>query len=149
MPYKTDEQGISMREMEQVMTNSGSTPETLQAPELTPAGTNWNLPELLERVDNDRAFLVELLNIFREDSRVAMEQAQEALSKQDLPALERKAHTLKGMLRNLLMGRAAQAASELEIAARQGSAQDCRALLAQVRAALDQLAPEVEAQMQR
>jgi HPt (histidine-containing phosphotransfer) domain-containing protein len=94
--------------------------------------TNWNLSELLERLDNDRAFL-ELLAVFRQDSHVALEQARDALSKQDLATLERSAHTLKGMLRNLLMEHAAKIASELELAARQGRPQDSGPLLRQLR----------------
>jgi two-component system, sensor histidine kinase and response regulator len=134
--------------MGRVIMNSKSVPETVQTENVTPAGTNWNLPELLERLDNDRAFLTELLTVFRQDNHVAVEQAQDALSKQDLSTLERKAHSLKGMLRNLLMERAANIASELELAARQGRAQDCVPLFAQLRAALEQLAPEVDAQIQ-
>jgi len=39
-------------------------------------------------------------------------------------------------------------ASELELAARQGTAQECVAILSQLQAALEQLSPEVDAQMQ-
>lgn len=138
---------ILKHEMERVLMNSKPTPETPHGQELT-AETSWNLPELLERLDNDRAFLAELLTIFCQDSRVAMKQAQDALSKPDLSSLERKAHTLKGMLRNLLMGHAAKLASDLESAARQGRAQDCALLFAQLQNSIEKLAPEIDAQMQ-
>jgi two-component system, sensor histidine kinase and response regulator len=135
-------------EMERVIMNDKSVPETLARQEVGSQETNWSLPELLERLENDRAFLVELLAVFRQDSHVALEQAQDALSKRDMSTLERRAHSLKGMQRNLLMERAANIASELEIAARQDRAQDCVPLVGQLRTALEQLAPEIDAQMQ-
>ena len=99
------------KELERVIMKSKSIPEALQAQRISPAETNWNLPELLDRLDNDRAFLSELLNVFRQDSQLALQEAQDAVARQALPVLERKAHTLKGMLRNLLMDRAAALAS--------------------------------------
>jgi PAS domain S-box-containing protein len=135
-------------EMERIIMNNKSVPESPRRETPTSVETNWDLQELLEHLDNDRAFLGELLTVFRQDSRAAIEQGREALSKQDLSTLERKGHTLKGMLRNLMMGRAADLASQLESAAREGRAEECAALLVQLQAALEQLAPEVEAQMQ-
>jgi HPt (histidine-containing phosphotransfer) domain-containing protein len=123
--------------------------EILQAAGPQPFETNWNLPELLERLDHDREFLLELLTIFRQDSQDAIGELQNALSNRDLVTSERKAHTLKGMLRNLLMDSAAQLASELEHAARNGKPQDCTGPLARLETALEQLSAEVDVQMQR
>jgi hypothetical protein len=59
--------------------------------------------KLLERLDNDHAFLNELLIIFRQDSVNGLHDAKNALAGNDLPGLAGSAHTLKGMMRNLLM----------------------------------------------
>ena len=66
---------------------------------------------------------------------------------EDLAALERTAHSLKGMMKNLLMNRTAQSASDLEVAARQGEAKQAAALLAQLEKAMEELLPEVDAQL--
>ena len=80
--------------------------------------TEWNITELLGRLDDDREFLRDLLQVFREDSRNNLQKARVALAERDLAGLARAAHTLKGMLRNLLMNRAAEIAGDLENASR-------------------------------
>jgi two-component system, sensor histidine kinase and response regulator len=116
-------------------------------PELKAVSTNWNIPELLERLDNDREFLRELLSVYRQDSQSGLQAAKEALAKQDLHALERAAHTLKGMMRNLLMNNAAEAAGNLELAARNKILEDSTALLPRLEQAMAELLPEVDAQL--
>lgn len=111
-----------------------------------PSG-NWDLAELLARVDNDHEFLRELLRIFREDSQANLQQAKAALAQADFPALTRTAHTMKGMLRNLSMTRAAEIAAALETSARDGQREKATALVAQLEAALAELLPEVDAQL--
>ena len=49
-------------------------------------------------------------------------------------------------MKNLLMNRAAQSASDLEVAARQGEAKQASGLLAQLEKAMEELLPEVDAQ---
>ena len=107
----------------------------------------WNLSELLERLDHDHAFLCELLTIFRDDAPSGLREAQAALSLHDLPLLSRKAHTLKGMLRSLLMERAGQVACELELAAAQEQFEDCHALFARLETEIRELLPEVDAHL--
>jgi len=106
----------------------------------------WNLPELLERIEYDRTFLAELLTIFHQDSLTNLNEAKSALASTDFPTLERRAHTLKGMFRNLLMNPAAQLASDLELAARQHHHQTCAVLLTQLESALQQLLLLADAQ---
>jgi HPt (histidine-containing phosphotransfer) domain-containing protein len=109
--------------------------------------SNWNLAELLERLDNDHEFLRELLSIFREDSRVNLQKARAALQARDLPELTRAAHTMKGMLKNLSMEGAAEIASALESSAREGQCESAQACFARLEEALAALLPEVEAQL--
>ena len=133
------------KEIERVTMNTKPTNELLPAQRDTSEAI-WNLTELLERLDSDKQFLGELLIVFRQDSEAGLRDAKSALARNDLLALERKAHTLKGMLRNLLMNRAAQLASDLEIAARQQQPEQSSVLLAQLEHAMEELLAEVDAQ---
>ena len=125
----------------------------LQAAEMPPALTSepltadWNLQEVLERVDGDRDFLRELLVMFREDARVSMEKAKAALASGELAELSRAAHTMKGMMKNLAMGTGAEIASSLEMAARNDSKDEAAELLEKLEKAMAVILPEVEAQM--
>jgi two-component system sensor histidine kinase/response regulator len=74
----------------------------------------WNLPELLERVDNDQILLRELLDIFKEDFPQTMRSLKTAVTAGDLKSSSRLSHTLKGMLSSFGATRAAAAASKLE-----------------------------------
>ena len=133
------------KEIERVTMNAKPTNELLSGQRDTSEAI-WNLTELLERLDNDKQFLGELLIVFRQDSEAGLRDAKSALARNDLLAVERKAHTLKGMLRNLLMNRAAQLASDLENAARQQQPEQSSVLLAQLEHAMDELLVELDAQ---
>lgn len=107
----------------------------------------WNLKELLERLDGDEGFLCELLVIFREDMQLNLEKSRKAIAENDLELLARAAHTLKGMLRNLSMGAAADTAAALETASRENRGSDARKLLEKLGQELEGILPEVEAQL--
>lgn len=113
----------------------------------TPSAQDWDLAELLDHLEGDRAFLCELLHVFREDSHVNMQNAKAAAAASDLTELSRAAHTMKGMLRNLSMNLAAETASDLEQAARQGRNTEIGALITRLERALEQLLPQVEIQL--
>jgi len=106
---------------------------------------NWNVQELLVRLDNDRTFLCELVSVYRQDSQAALQSAKAAMEREDLVTLGRSAHTMKGMMRNLLMDRAGQAASDLETSARKGLLRDAQNHLVELEHAMAELAPEVDA----
>ena len=76
---------------------------------------DWDLNALMERLEGDREFLRELLTIFQQDVRSNLEKSQTALAGDRLIELSRAAHTLKGMLKNLSMGDAAQTAAALTL----------------------------------
>ena len=105
----------------------------------------WNRQELLERVDHDGELLCDLLRIFRKDSQRILVTAKVALGHGNMPELTRAAHSLKGMLKNLSMNRAAEAAYALEKAASQESREEARSLLPKLEAALLEVHPEVDA----
>jgi HPt (histidine-containing phosphotransfer) domain-containing protein len=120
--------------------------ESAAIPE-SPREAAWNFEELMLRLDGDQEFLRELLVIFQQDARSNLEKSRDAIARGDFEALARAAHTLKGMLRNLAMGRAAHAAAALEEAARKALSEASALLLPQLQQELEGLLPEVEAQL--
>jgi two-component system sensor histidine kinase/response regulator len=76
--------------------------------------------ELLERIDGDRGFIAELLELFRGDYPGQIRTARQAITKNDAPALQRVAHALKGALGNLAASKASGIAGELESMGRSG-----------------------------
>lgn len=76
--------------------------------------------ELLQRIDGDRAFLSELVTIFRGEYPGQIQNAQEAIARKDAAGVERLGHTLKGALGNLSATGASALAGELETMGRSG-----------------------------
>ena len=112
-----------------------------------PRQVEWDLKELLERLDGDEEFLRELLVMFREHERQNLEKSRKAMAERNFVLLTRAAHTLKGMLRNLSMGEAAETAAALEAAARENRTEHSMALLVKLEKELEGILPEVEAQL--
>jgi HPt (histidine-containing phosphotransfer) domain-containing protein len=112
-----------------------------------PRQIGWDMKELLERLDGDEGFLCELLVIFRDDTRLNLEKSRKAMAECDFEMLSRAAHTLKGMLRNLSMGAAAETAASLETASRENRGSDSKELLQKLEKDLEGILPEVEAQL--
>ncbi len=76
--------------------------------------------ELLDRVDHDRAFLAEIVQMLQTDGPLLMAKLKEALAAKDAPAVGRTAHALKGMLSNFCSPRTRAMALEVETAGRGG-----------------------------
>ena len=70
--------------------------------------------ELLDRVDNDRELLLDLMSIFKEDFPRHVRELSDVIAAHDLKKISVVSHTLKGMLANLAVSRAAAAAGKLE-----------------------------------
>jgi HPt (histidine-containing phosphotransfer) domain-containing protein len=124
---------------------SGAGPKTM--PWLEPPLPDWDLKELLERLEGDQEFLREILLAFRYDYRACLHKAHRAMAESDLPELSRAAHTLKGMLRNLSMKCAAETAAALEKSAQDSAERESAELLLILEGDLAKLLPEVEAQL--
>lgn len=60
-----------------------------------------DLPELLERVQDDKELLLELLDIFKEDYKTKRKSLQEAIVKKDYDQVRGIAHSLKGASGNI------------------------------------------------
>jgi two-component system sensor histidine kinase/response regulator len=76
--------------------------------------------ELLDRIDDDRAFLSELLAVFRADYPIQIRRAYQAVAEKDAPALGKVGHALKGTLENLAAPTASRIAGEVESMAKNG-----------------------------
>ena len=109
--------------------------------------SEWNIQELLGRLEGDHSFLCELLVMFREDSQVGMDKARAAFGSGDLQELSRAAHSLKGMLRNLSMNAAGESAAALENASGKGMKDESAEQLGHLEQAFLRILPEVEAHL--
>jgi CheY-like chemotaxis protein len=76
--------------------------------------------ELLERVEGDRGFIAELLELMRADYPEQNQAIRAAIAAGDSPVVQKIAHALKGALGNLSAFGAARIAGELEAMAAKG-----------------------------
>jgi two-component system, sensor histidine kinase and response regulator len=73
-----------------------------------------DLTELLERVENDRELIRDLLLIFKQEFPRHLRSLRDAVDSMDGKKVAAEAHTMKGMLSNLAASSAASAAARLE-----------------------------------
>lgn len=92
--------------------------------------------QLLDRVDDDRAFLSELVDVFRSEYPDSVRAVQAAVQAGDPGALQKAAHTFKGALANMSATDAAAMAADLEAMGRSLE-------LANAHTTLDQLVEEL------
>ncbi len=136
---------VLRKEIDRAVNQKGSAGNCSEpAPHSELCEAEWNVRELLERLENDQDFFRELLQIFRDDSATSLTKARGALAKEDLAEVSRAAHTLKGMLKNLSMNAAAGIAAALEMAARNGARVEAEKLLERLDRSLAGIMPEVE-----
>jgi CheY-like chemotaxis protein/HPt (histidine-containing phosphotransfer) domain-containing protein len=89
-------------------------------PEMPAASHVFDHVALLSRIEGDETLLQELVGLFLEDTPQRLDHLHTAFANNDLPALERAAHTLKGSVGNLCARRAFEAAKRLERCAQMG-----------------------------
>jgi HPt (histidine-containing phosphotransfer) domain-containing protein len=114
-----------------------------EAKNFSPAA-NVDLPELLTRVDNDRELLRDLIAIFKEEFPQHLHALQEAVAREDCKQVATVSHTLKGMLANLAVNRAAASAAHLEELARSDNHKRLKDALAAFEENVHGLLPEME-----
>jgi len=73
-----------------------------------------DLEELLERTEDDRELIKDLLTIFKQEFPQRLQALAEAVVSLDAQEVVLEAHALKGMLSNLAAVEAANAVAELE-----------------------------------
>ena|SRR5215470_16085926 len=118
--------------------------EQMQEMKDSSKGPSLNLTELLSRVDNDRELLRDLLSIFKEDFPRHQQALREAIATQDAKRVTVVSHTLKGMLSNLAISRAAAAAGHLEQLARDDATASFPEAFAAFENEVQGLLPEME-----
>lgn len=77
--------------------------------------------EILERIDGDEELLLDLINIFLDDTPSQMGKLREALDASDFRAAERLAHSIKGASANMAIMDLRTAAYAGEMAAKQNN----------------------------
>ena len=93
----------------------------MNLPEMTTSAPAINFPELMERVENDRDLLNDLLEMFRDEFPRQRQLLEDAVKSEDMKQIYATGHTLKGILANLAMSRAARAAAEIEQAGKENN----------------------------
>ena len=106
-----------------------------------------NLPELMSRVDNDRELLLDLLTIFKDEFPRHLQALHVAVASEDMAQTRIVSHTLKGMLSNLAVDKAATAAGQLEQLAHDGAKQSIQGAFAAFELEVQGLLPEMETYM--
>ena len=82
------------------------------------ASSVFDIPAALDRLAGDDELLKEVGALFLGESADLLEEIRAAIEANDLAALERKAHTLKGSIANFGGGPAFDAALQLELIGR-------------------------------
>ena len=103
-----------------------------------------NLNDLLARVENDRELLCDLLSIFKQEFPGYLQTLQNAVARNETAQVAGVSHTLKGMLSNLAVTKAAASISRLEQLARAGEISSLRGALAAFEREVQGLLPEME-----
>lgn len=98
-----------------------------------------DVTQLLDRIDDDRALLADLTDIFRSDYPNQLRLVQTALDTNHPGEIERIGHMLKGTLLNLSAPKASELSGSLEQAGRSRSLQDAQPILNQLTLELDRV----------
>lgn len=100
---------------------------------------------LLERVDNDMAFLAETVEMLAADGASIVSEIRAALAAGDAAAVGRHAHALKGMISNFCAAETQQAALEVEKIGKSGDLTRGAELLATLEGKVADLTGELNA----
>ena len=129
-----------------------ATPPAEASPEAPAGPPPFDRTDLLERIDNDRTLLLELITLFREGLPALVNELAAAIASQNADRVHRAGHTLKGALLNMSAQPAADLARRIDDEARRGELgrapehlQVLRGELARLVEALDKEAVEVAA----
>lgn len=106
-----------------------------------------DLEELLERTENDRELMRDLLTIFKEEFPQRLQALGAAVASLNAASVVLEAHALKGMLSNLAAVEAATAVAELERLGRKNETSKLRECFSQFEAIAKELSRQVEACM--
>lgn len=88
-----------------------------------------DLKDVLDRVQDDKELLLELLDIYQEDFVIKRKDLGEAIANKDLAKIKEVAHSMKGASGNISAKRLYQTCLQLEQLARSGSVDGMEDLL--------------------
>ena len=91
-----------------------------------------NLDQAVEEFDNDREFLMELLNGFLENVQVQIKTLNHAISEDDCEKVATEAHSIAGGARNLSAHELGRIAIELEKLVRANTLESVREIFKQL-----------------
>lgn len=103
-----------------------------------------NVPELIERLDNDFELYLELLELFTTDSASIISRIENAIINRDSEALRKAAHTLKGAVANFSAPAAYEAASILEQTGRNRELANANDQFLKLKAEIDSVIKEMK-----
>ncbi len=104
-----------------------------------------DIVSLLQRVEGDKELLAEMVQVFLDDLPNLLNTMRDALLQGNMAMLERSAHSLKGAAGNLSAKQAADAAMELEKAAKDNDAESAKQSLAGVERVMKIVVPALSA----
>jgi len=108
----TEEQGSNMVTEKYAPARDGTSPSQLRTTDASEGAID--IPGTLTRLNGDRALLTALVGFFFEDFPPLMDEIRAAFARRDWPALQRAAHSLKGLSANFGAGPAVAALQRLE-----------------------------------
>ncbi|MFI5395867.1 MAG: Hpt domain-containing protein [Candidatus Binatia bacterium] len=79
-----------------------------------------NLPDILERLEDDHELLQELAQLFLQDLPLRLVEIRDAVASRNARALQQSAHALKGSAGNLAAGAVFEVSKRLEQMGREG-----------------------------
>lgn len=100
--------------------------------------------EILDRVGGDLELLLELIDIFREDSQSLVSEIQNAVRRKDAVRLRENAHTLKGSVGNFGAEEAFSAAAQLEAIGDGGDMSDAPQVFGMLETQMEQVRNALE-----
>jgi CheY-like chemotaxis protein/HPt (histidine-containing phosphotransfer) domain-containing protein len=110
-----------------------------------PAPPSLDLAAALDRVEGDRELLEEIARLFADECPGLIDSIRRARQENDIPLLQRAAHTLKGAASNIAAMKVAEAALALEAQARSGQIGNTDELIAALASQVDLVLPEIDA----
>lgn len=104
----------------------------------------FDLDATLKRLDGDRALLRELIAFFLEDCPAVFDQLEASVRDGNMAAIERAAHSMKGLTANVGGGPTALVAARIEESARQKNLKDAQSALPELKRELNRLRSALE-----
>ena len=124
-------------------------PETEQMASGADQPRRFDLPKVMEAVDNDTNFFIQITEMFFQNRADYMDAIQNAIKAEDSPALAKAAHALKGALSNFRALGAQQQANELEKQAKTGDLSPIKRLFSQLEKEVDLFEDELKISVEK